>query len=70
MYFDNLIKFYASHHYYKAQSRMVSTHLYLYKHVLNDMGIHFQKRKIKSKTLKTYIFVKLFNQDEAKDETI
>jgi hypothetical protein len=28
------------------------------------MGIHFQKREKKSKTLKTYIFVKLFNQNE------
>jgi hypothetical protein len=34
------------------------------------MGIHFQERKRKSKTLKTYLFVKLFNQDEAKDKTI
>jgi hypothetical protein len=34
------------------------------------MGIHFQKRKKKSKRLKAYIFVKLFNQNEAKDKTI
>ncbi len=36
-------------------------HLYLYKHVLSDMGIHLSKAR-----KKTYIFIKLFKQDETK----
>jgi hypothetical protein len=44
---------------------MISTHLYLYKHVLNDMGFIFQ-----NKTKKTYIFVKLFEQDVSKDNIV
>jgi hypothetical protein len=31
---------------------MITNYLYLYKHVLNDMGIFFQKRKEKPKHLK------------------
>jgi hypothetical protein len=49
---------------------MISTHLYLYKHVLNDMGIHLSKERTNLYTFKPYIFVKLLNQDEAKDKTI
>jgi hypothetical protein len=33
-------------------SFMISTHLYLYKHVLNDMGIHLSKKRKKLKYLK------------------
>jgi hypothetical protein len=39
--------------------------LYLYKHVLNGMGICFSKKE-----KKTYIFVKSVNQDETKDKII
>jgi hypothetical protein len=42
----------------------MTTHLYLYKHVLNDMGIYLSKKKIYK--LKTYIFVKLFKKDSKK----
>ncbi len=49
---------------------MISTHLYLYKHVLNDMGIHLSKETKNIQTFKPYIFVKLLNQDETKDKTI
>ncbi len=31
---------------------MISTHLYLYKHVLSDMGTHLSKKKKKPKYLK------------------
>jgi hypothetical protein len=35
---------------------MISTHLYLYKHVLNDMSIHLSKKKKNPKHLKhTYL---------------
>jgi hypothetical protein len=37
-------------------------------HVLNEMGIHLSKVRKKTKAFKTYIFVKLFNQDEAKEK--
>lgn len=40
IYFDNLIKFYALYHYYITLSHMKSTHLYIYKLVLNDTSIH------------------------------
>jgi hypothetical protein len=43
---------------------MISTHLYLYKHALNEMAIHLLKERRKIETFKIYIFVKLFNQDE------
>ncbi len=34
----------------------MSTHLHLYKHVLNDMGVHLSKENKKSKHLKpTYL---------------
>ncbi len=46
---------------------MISIHLYFYKHVLSAMGICLSKEKKKPKICKTYIFVKLLNQDEAKD---
>jgi hypothetical protein len=46
---------------------MISIHLYLYKHVLSAMGICFSKEKKKPEIFITYIFVKLLNQDEAKD---
>jgi hypothetical protein len=44
---------------------IITKYLYLYKDVLNDMGIYLSKKKIK-----TYIFVKLFKQDETKDKII
>ncbi len=35
---------------------MITNYLYLYKHILNDMGIFFQKRKEKPKHLNfTYL---------------
>jgi hypothetical protein len=34
------------------------------------MGIHLSKEKKKTLTFKTYIFLKLFNQNETKDKTI
>jgi hypothetical protein len=49
---------------------MVSTHLCLYKHFLNDMTIHLSKEKKQTQTFETYIFVKLLKQDETKDKTI
>jgi hypothetical protein len=45
---------------------MISIHSYLYKHVLNAMGICLSKEKKKPEIFKTYIFVKLLNQTEAK----
>jgi hypothetical protein len=44
---------------------MISTHLYLCKHVLDDMGFIFQ-----NKITKTYIFIKLFEQDVSKDNIV
>jgi hypothetical protein len=41
---------------------MITNHLYFYKHALSEMGICLFKKKEK----KTYIFVKLFKQNEAK----
>jgi hypothetical protein len=68
MCFDNLIKIYASYHYYNT-SHMIINHLQLYKHVLSDIGNYFSKNKINSpKHLKTYIFVKLFEQDKTNDK--
>jgi len=46
---------------------MISTYLYLYKHILNDMGILFSKERKKAKKFKTYIFVKLLTSNETKD---
>jgi hypothetical protein len=45
---------------------MISIHFYLYKHVLSAMGICLSKEKKKPKIFKTYIFVKLINQNEEK----
>ncbi len=45
---------------------MISTYLYLYKHILNDMGIYFSKERKKALKLKAYIFVKLLTSNEAK----
>jgi hypothetical protein len=41
-----------------------------YKHVLNGMDIHLFKESEKIETFKTFLFVKLLNQDKAKDKTI
>jgi hypothetical protein len=49
---------------------MISTHLYLYKHDLSEIGIHLSKERKKTQTFKTFIFVKLFKQDEVKNKTI
>jgi len=38
---------------------MITNHLYFYKHVLSEMGLSKEKTK-------TYIFVKLFKQNEKK----
>jgi hypothetical protein len=43
---------------------MISTYLYFYKHVLSDMGINFLEKN--PKTLKIYIFVKLFKKMKQK----
>jgi len=49
---------------------MISTHLYFLNHALSDMGIYLSKNEGKKWTFKTYLFVKLFKQNEAKDKTI
>jgi hypothetical protein len=41
---------------------MITNHLYIYKHVRNDMDIYFSKKR--NYTFKTYVFVKLFTQDK------
>jgi len=45
----------------------VSTHLYLHKHVSNDMDICFFKRGKKHKHFENYLFVNLFKQNETND---
>jgi len=64
MCFDHLIKLYASHHYYTTQAISyqpiyTSTSMFL----MTWLIFVFQKRGKKLK-YKTYIFVKLFNQDK------
>jgi hypothetical protein len=49
---------------------MISTHLYFLNHALSDMGIYVSKNERKKWTLTTYLFVKSFKQNEAKDKTI
>jgi len=44
MCFDNLIKFYITSLMY-GTSHIILAHLYLYKHVLNNMGIYLSKEK-------------------------
>jgi len=46
---------------------MISTYLYLYKHILNDMGILLSKERKKTLKIKAYIFVKLLTSYEAID---
>ncbi len=38
---------------------MITDHIYLYKHVSSDMGIHLSKEKRNIEILKAYIFVKI-----------
>ncbi len=45
---------------------MITNHLYIYKHVQNDMDIYLSKEK--NHAFKTDVFVKLFKQDETKDK--
>jgi hypothetical protein len=45
---------------------MITNHLYLYKHVLNDTCIYLSKEGKKTYT-RTYIFVKLTKQDSKKE---
>jgi hypothetical protein len=45
---------------------MISTHLYLYKHVLSDIGNSSFKKEGKTQIFKMYIFVKLFKENETK----
>jgi hypothetical protein len=47
---------------------MISTYLYLYKHVLNDIQFILQREE-KTIIFKTYIFVKLSKQDGKKKHT-
>jgi hypothetical protein len=70
LFFDHLIKFCASRHYYIGQ---VIWHQPIYtctNMFLNDKHIHLSKGMKNTWTLTTYIFVKLFKQDEIKDEII
>jgi hypothetical protein len=60
MCFDNLIKYITSLFY--SACFMISTHLYLYKNVFNDISIHLLKENKRTQAFKIYIFVKLLNQ--------
>jgi len=62
--FDNLIKIYASHHYYTTQTIWYQPIYILF---MNDIGIYLSIEKKQTETHKTYIFVKLFKQYKTKD---
>ncbi len=67
MCFDNIIEF--MHHIITMQHNPYDINPFIaLQDVLCDMGIHLSKESENFETFKTYMFIKLFNQNKTKDD--